>query len=91
MPQTNEIGYEEKMMKSVGNSSFSVSSSYEGLNGNEEDDQAKSERAITNNESDEIGTFNDDSTDDRDLYEDDHLSECYENFHGGYKRESEHR
>lgn len=87
MPQTNEFGYEEKMMKLLG-----VASSNEGLNGNEDDDQAKSERAIKNNESDEIETFNDESTDDHDLlYEDDHMSEYYENFHGGYKRESEHR
>lgn len=85
MPQTNEIACEEKM-KSTGLGSSA--SSYEGLNGHDDDDRAKSERAviIANNGCDEFDTF----------YEteemcDDHMSDFYENFHGGYKRASEHR
>lgn len=82
MPQTNEVGYEEKM----GNSS--VASSYEGLcgSGNDDDDQAKSEQRaiITNNEIDRIVNYIDDITEMN-------FSDYYENFHGGYKRKSKHR
>lgn len=81
MPQSNEMGYEEKM----GNAS--VASSFEGLNcGNDDDDQAKCEqRAITNNEIDRMACSSID-----DLTEI-NFGDFHENFVGGYKRESEHR